>query len=248
MLHFTSHTCPRTLDQYYELCHPEYHAQIARLEHALSCQDTAITLTRKLYCGDGVYRTFRLDAHITRDKKSRPLELTGTETPSLLAWLENASDGDRIECESSCGSVRILEAVSIDGVKILQDVSTIDDIARENITLRRELHRRQSKNFWTSSIPPRIDYSEDDAYLREVLDDTLRLSLNVLTGNTTLKGLRRSLTEDSLTVGICGLSGSGKTSLMNALLGEKLLPLHSRTASNVIVTCREGETRSAKIH
>ncbi|MBQ7220217.1 MAG: dynamin family protein [Synergistaceae bacterium] len=243
VMHFTSQTCPRTLDQWYELCSPEDHAKISLFERALSSSEQTITLTRKLYCGDGVYRSFRLDAQITRDSRSRPVMLTGTETPSLVAWLGEASDGDRIECTSSCGSVRILEAVSVDGVKVLQDVSSLEDMMRENITLRRELQRRV---FGTAGQIPHAELTERDAYLREVLDDTLRLSMNVLTGNSTLKGLRRSLNEDCLTAGICGLSGSGKTSLMNALIGEKLLPLHSR--NSVPVTCREGESRGAKIH
>ena len=139
----------------------------------------------------------------------------------------------------------MLEAVSIDGVKVLHDVTSIEDMMRENIALRRELQRRI---FGMSGHIPSSERPESASYLREVLDDTLRLSLNVLTGNSSLKGLRRSLTEEYLTVGICGLSGSGKTSLMNALIGEKLLPLHQHsTQINVPVTCREGETRGAKV-
>ena len=244
-LHFTSQTCPRTLDQWYELCHPEYHAQIARLERALSGTESSITLTRKLYCGDGVYRTFCLNAQILRDSKNRPVKLIGTETPSLLAWLAQAQEGDRIECESSCGSVRVLEAAGIDGVKILRDVSALDDMSRENLTLRREIQRRI---FCMSEQISGADRAEDSSHLREVLDDTLRLAQNVMTGNSTLKALRRSLSEECLTVGICGLSGSGKTSLMNALIGEKLLPMHSRIASTVPVICREGESRSARVY
>ena len=244
-LHFTSQTFPRTLDQWYELCHPEYHAQIARLERAISGTESSITLTRKLYCGDGVYRTFCLDAQILRDTKNRPVKLIGKETPSLLAWLAQAQEGDRIECESSCGSVRVLEAAGIDGVKILRDVSALDDMSRENITLRREIQRRI---FCMSEQISGADRAEDSSHLREVLDDTLRLSLNVMTGSSTLKALRRSLSEECLTVGICGLSGSGKTSLMNALIGEKLLPMHSRIASTVPVICREGESRGARVY
>ena len=242
MLHLNSSAIPRTLDQWYELCHPEDHAQTALLERALDSSETAITLARRLYCGDGVYRFFRLEAIIIRDSRNRPVKLLGHETPSLTAWLETAADGDRIECASTCGSVRVLEAVNIDGVRVLQDISGIEDVYRENQALRMEL---QHRIFGMTDQLSIAEYSESDIYLRDALEETLRLSLNVLTGNPHLKAIRRSLNDASLLAGVCGLSGSGKTSLVNALLGEELLP--SQNPSGIPVICREGEHRATKI-
>lgn len=239
-LHLTPSTLPRTLDQWYELCHPEDHAKISLIERALSSSENSLTLIRRLYCGDGVYRPFRLDAQITRDKKFQPIRLIGTETSSLQAWLDNAEEGDKITCSDSYGRTRIFEAVMLQGVKTLRDNSELEDMMQENLRLRREIQRRI---FCAGTSQIAQNFTEDDIYLHDALDETLRLSLNVLAGSTSLKALQRSLNEKCLTIGVCGLSGSGKTTLMNALLGEKLIPEHSR----VPVLCREGEKRAAKV-
>ena len=70
-------TCPKTLDQWYELCHPEDHLQINILERALAGRENFFSQIRKLYCGDGVYRTFRLDAFIQRNSKGQAVKLFG---------------------------------------------------------------------------------------------------------------------------------------------------------------------------
>ena len=241
-LHLNPSALPKTLDQWYELCHPSDHMQITRLELFLKSNETAITLTRKLYCGDGVYRPFRLEVQLIRDKNNNPVKLLGREIPSLTAWLENAEEGDIIECASASGSVRILEAVSFDGVKVLQDVSRIDDMSREIHALRRELQRHI---FGMTDYVYQPEYTEKDILLRDSLEEILRLSMNVLTGRPRLKAIKRSLSEETLTAGICGLTGSGKTSLANALIGETLIP--SQNPAGIPVICKEGAERGAKI-
>ena len=245
MMRFTADTCPKTLDQWYELCHPEDHAKISQLERALSGRENFLTLTRKLYCGDGQCRTFRLDAYIHRDKSGSPSRLTGRETPSLGAWLETAEDGDVIECTDPDGRVRVLEAIRIQGVMTLRDKGEIEDLQQENIRLRREIQRRIFAPSPSAFTPTP---QETSSHLRSSLEESLTLSLNVLTGNAPLKALRRAMSEPALTVGILGLTGSGKTSLMNALLGENLIPEQSRTAANIPILCREGESRHARIY
>ena len=86
-MRLTIDTCPKTLDQWYELCHPEDHVKLAKLEAAIYGHEHSITFTRKLYCGDGCYRNFRLDAQIQRDNSGRPQKLEGSETLALSAWL-----------------------------------------------------------------------------------------------------------------------------------------------------------------
>ena len=81
-MRFSPSACPSTLDQWYELCHPEDHAKLSLLERAIHGRDESLSLTRKLYCGDGVYRAFRLDAFILRDSKGHPVKLIGRETPA----------------------------------------------------------------------------------------------------------------------------------------------------------------------
>ena len=241
-LHFSESSCPKTLDQWYELFHPEDHTKIMHIESAIDGRENFLSLTRKLYCGDGVFRAFRLDAFIQRGNDSKPVKLLGRETGALSAWLEGASDGDTIEFTAPNGTVRILEAVEIQGTMTLRDISEIQDMHRENMTLRREIQKRIFSPM--PSEIPEVSLSGRSIYLRNVLEENISLSLNVLAGNPQLKALRRSLNECCLTVGVCGLSGSGKTSLMNALLGENLIPPHAQS----ITSCREGSSRSAAIH
>ncbi|MBQ7593867.1 MAG: dynamin family protein [Synergistaceae bacterium] len=245
LLRFDASTCPKTLDQLNELCHPEDHAEISRLEQAIKSKESFITITRRLFCGDGYYRNFRLEAVIHRGFRGKPEKLTGREISALNAWLMNASEGDKIECKDENGNVKILEAVRVQGIITLFDAGMIDDMQSENMRLRREIQRRIfSANSYPFKLP---DYSENDDIMRSKLEDCINSALNVLTGNNQLKALRRSLNETSLTVGIVGLTSSGKSSFMNSLLGEKLIPEQTKATTNIPIICREGEMRSAKV-
>ena len=245
VMRLTPDTCPKTLDQWYELCHPEDHAKLSRLEAMIYGHDSAITFTRKLYCGDGCYRNFRLEAQIQRDKSGRPQKLTGSETLALSAWLSSANEGDRIECDNPGGRVRVLEAVRIQGVMTLRDVGLIEDMEQENLRLRREIQRHIFSP--SPGIPALPEDLTVPAMIRDSLEDCLNSALNVLTGDNRLKALRRSLSETSITIGIAGLTSSGKSSFMNALLGERLIPEQTRATTNIPIICREGESRSARI-
>ena len=235
-MRMTADTCPKTLDQWYELFHPEDHTATAKLEHAIySSHEAFVSMVRRLYCGDGHYRKFRLDAFIQRDRDNRPVKLMGSETLALGAWLSTASEGDVIEC----GNGRVLEAVRVQGMMTLKDIGEIEDMRRENMALRREIQRRIFGASFSMPSP-----EEDMTGLRNILEENISLALNVLTGNNQLKALRRSMNEPALTIGIAGLTGSGKTAFMNALLGEKLIP----EASRAVIFCREGEFRAAKVY
>ncbi|MBQ3399345.1 MAG: dynamin family protein [Synergistaceae bacterium] len=238
-------TCPKTLDQWYELCHPEDHMKLAKLEAAIYGHESTITFTRKLYCGDGYYRNFRLDALIQRDNSGRPLKLSGSETLALSAWLAAAQEGDRIECTESNGRAKILEAVRVQGVMTLRDIGWIEDMEQENLRLRREIQRRIFTK--SAEIPVLHEDFSVATILRNRLEDCIKSALNVLTGDNRLKALRRSLNETCLTIGIAGLTSSGKSSFVNALLGERLIPEQTRATTNIPIICREGESRSARI-
>ena len=233
-------TCPKTLDQWYELCHPSDHEKISRLEQIIyNTHDNFFSLTRKLYCGDGFYRNFRLDALIQRHSDGRPVKLFGNEVLGLSAWLDDADEGDRVECTDDSGRVKVLEAVRVAGVMTLNDITLKEDLERENLTLRHEISRRI---FSPSPQPLTLPKnSERSDMLFEVLSSGLDSALNVLTSNTQLKALKRSLGSLSLNVGIVGLSGSGKTALAGALTGERL------DVRNTPVFIREGDRECAKV-
>ncbi|MBR1439284.1 MAG: dynamin family protein [Synergistaceae bacterium] len=237
--------CPKTLDQWYELCHPEDHLKLSKLEEAIYGHESSLSLTRKLYCGDGYYRNFRLDAELQRDTNGRPLRLTGSETLPLRAWLSTAEEGDRIECSEPDGRVKILEAVRVQGIMTLRDVGCIEDMEQENLRLRREIQRRIFAK--SPEIPSLPEDLSKGTFLKRKLEDCINSALNVMTGDNRLKALRRSLGETSLMIGIAGLTSSGKSSFINALLGERLIPEHTWATTNIPIICREGETRAAKV-
>ncbi|MBQ7578886.1 MAG: dynamin family protein [Synergistaceae bacterium] len=245
IMRLNNNTCPKTLDQWFELCHPKNHAQISRFEKFINGHENFLSLVRNLYCGDGFYRAFRLDAFIQRNSDNSPIKLFGRETLALSAWLENSNEGDKIECTDNNGRVKILEAVRVQGVMTLNDISAIEDLQQENMRLRREIQRRIF-----SASPAILQLSSSDAqenFIRSELEKNINSALNVLTGNNQLTALRRSLNESALTIGITGLTSSGKSSFINALLGEKLIPEQTRATTNIPIICREGESRSAKI-
>lgn len=49
-------------------------------------------------------------------------------------------------------------------------------------------------------------------------------------------------------VAIMGITSSGKSTLVNALLGEKILPMAIRPSSSIIITASKGENRQAAIY
>ncbi len=241
-MHLNNETCPKTLDQWYELCHPEDHSKISRLESIIYGHENFFTLTRKLYCGDGFYRNFRLDAFIQRYSDGRPQKLIGNEILSLNAWLASASEGDLIECKNEYGRTKIFEAVRVQGVMTLNDVTIIEDLKQENLRLRREIQRRI---FSPSGENPVENFLYDDSefVLKNILKENIYTALNILTSNNKLKSLKRSLNDTDLIIGVSGLNGSGKSTVINAILGEKLIP----EQTNIPIFCREGEIREAKI-
>ena len=246
LMRLNSETCPKTLDQWYELCHPEDHLKLSKLEASIYGHEHEINITRKLYCGDGCYRNFRLDAVIFRDKYGKPQKFIGSETLALNAWLSSANEGDRIECTDNNGRTKILEAVRVQGIMTLRDVGLFHDMEQENFILRREIQRRIFARSPEVPVIPE-DFSKA-SMIRTRLEDCINSALNVLTGNNRLKALRRSLSETSMMIGITGLTSSGKSSFVNALLGERLIPEQTRATTNIPIICREGEARCATIY
>lgn len=54
--------------------------------------------------------------------------------------------------------------------------------------------------------------------------------------------------NNAIRVAIMGITSSGKSTLVNALLGEKILPMAIRPSSSIIITASKGECRQATIY
>ncbi|MDE6144632.1 MAG: dynamin family protein, partial [Muribaculaceae bacterium] len=53
---------------------------------------------------------------------------------------------------------------------------------------------------------------------------------------------------DMIRVGVIGVTSSGKSTMINALLGEQLLPAEAKPSSSQLVSCRTGNRREANIY
>ncbi|MDR2137588.1 MAG: dynamin family protein, partial [Synergistaceae bacterium] len=90
----TPETLPRTLEQWFELYHPDDYAKSLEFRRLLfESEEEAFSLERRLYCGDGRYRRFRIDAVCFRDSEgqNKIRRLLGVET--LLSEESEDMDG-----------------------------------------------------------------------------------------------------------------------------------------------------------
>ncbi len=207
---FDRNSCPKTLEQYLELWHPQDVAKIIEFQNFVSANhDTNfLNLTRKLYCGDGIYRTFHVNAFKNRDLYGKVAEIICREFSEMQIWLQNSSDGDRLILKRENLPERTLEAISIQGVKFLKDISEILDLEQENCRLRRELQKR-----------------------------IFSAKVSAIFGEW----------ERDVKIGIVGLTCSGKSSFVNAILGERIIPEHADIQTQTAIFCRNGDHREAKI-
>ena len=60
-------------------------------------------------------------------------------------------------------------------------------------------------------------------------------------------GIKENFDEGNLRIGLIGITSSGKSTLINALLGEQLLPQKVKPSSNILVVCRYDKIKKATI-
>ncbi|QRK05274.1 dynamin family protein [Archangium violaceum] len=81
-----------------------------------------------------------------------------------------------------------------------------------------------------------------------VLARTGELREHFLEDLTWMETRRQAWRTRAWRVGLIGITSSGKSTLVNALLGQRLLPSAVRPSSNTLVVCRRGPEHHALIH
>ena len=364
LLRLSSSPRPENFDQWHELGHPEDHAETQRMLRTLYESDrTALSFTRRFYCGDGIYRSLRLDACILRTDDGAPLQLLGTETdltpqrvsdrraaawrslnqelqrqleeqraenvqtagllaaaeselanarsrlasfrsllgalplplcartqgtvaplgnamealcsrdPSFADRVGSAREGDLLHIEDAWGRTRTFRASlsplpdSEGELAVLVDISDQAEAEQENLRLRRRLQRGAFRPSFEEELPvsdPLLGTAEPPAEdmpaaesVQAELTALLQSALAALTLRSVSPGLSSRTAQfetllgaagrTELTVGVVGITSSGKSTLINAMMGERLLPEETRATTNVTVLCRKGGIRAVDV-
>ncbi len=307
LLHM-KYALPVTFDQWCELCHPDDHFQILALRSFIfKSLEPAFSAQRRLYCGDGLYRTFLLRAFCSRDERGSPLRLLGYETevylpsgitqplynevqkllspipgaicfrrageiafssgyfnelaesnPSLTAWVLKAGDGDEIHCYDSFSRVCTFRAAVPSSAADFEPVALHDiteqlELKREALNVRQLFQlSRLRHGFFCDDVeqPAPAGHDETLSTIIGGISDILKgLGADAgFSGNLSeLHRISEGLKRTSLNIGVIGIADSGKSSLINTLMGEKLLPEGMSFAASPPVQCRKGRIRKLEI-
>ncbi|MBR1671724.1 MAG: dynamin family protein [Fretibacterium sp.] len=225
-LRLSSGARPRTLDQWRELCHPGDHRQMQAMDRALSdAEQGSFVLARRLYCGDGVYRTFRLDACVQRDGEGRPSYLMGVET-----LMEEGQAGEAGQ----------------DWRRRMLDATTHLRDERDRLEALLHGEAAQAPKKAPNEAPSEAPSLSAQESAQEEENLTLRRALQRQAVHLLARPPFAAHEGPERAVGVLGLTGSGKSALVNALMGERLLPEGVSATTNLAVFCRRGE-RAASI-
>lgn len=364
LLRLSPDSRPENFGQWHELSHPEDHAETQQMLRTLYEPDrTALSFTRRFYCGDGIYRPLRLDACILRADDGAPLRLLGTETdltpqrlsnrraaawrslsqelqrqleerraesartagllaaaeseltnarshlaslrsllaalpvpfctraqgavaplggvmetlcsrdPSLADRVGAAREGDLLCIQDIWGRTRTFRASlsplpgSEGELAVLLDVSDQAEAEQENLRLRRCLQRGAFRPSFEEAPPVSESLHGTEEAPAETmpaaesvqaeLTALLQSALAVLTSRSVspelssrtaqFETLLEAAGRTELTVGVVGITSSGKSTLINAMMGERLLPEETRATTNVTVLCRKGGIRAVDV-
>lgn len=87
-------------------------------------------------------------------------------------------------------------------------------------------------------------------HLAKLLSDSAQIErdLNMLTACSTLEKMASKVNDDTFKILVMGTFKNGKSTLINSLLGEPVLPAYALPATAVINEVKYGETKSAMLH
>jgi len=202
------------------------------------------------------------------------MEALCSRDPSLADRVGAAREGDLLRFEDTWGRTRTFRASlsplpgSEGELAVLLDVSDQAETEQENLRLRRLLQRGAFRLSFEEEPPvseplhgPEEAPAEDMPTAESVqaeLTALLQSILAALTSNAVspelssrtaqFEPLLRAAGRTELTVGVVGITSSGKSTLINAMMGERLLPEETRATTNVTVLCRKGGLRAVDVH
>ncbi len=201
------------------------------------------------------------------------LEALCSRDPSLAGRVGAAREGDLLRTEDAWGRTRTFRASlsplpgSGGELAVLLDVSDQAEAEEENLRLRRRLQRGAFRPSFEEEPPvseplygPEEASAEDMPTAESVqteLTALLQSILAVLTSRSVSHELSSRTAQfetllgaagrTELTVGVVGITSSGKSTLINAMMGERLLPEETRATTNVTVLCRKGGLRAVDV-
>ena len=201
------------------------------------------------------------------------MEALCSRDPSLAGRVGAAREGDRLHIEDAWGRTRTFRASlsplpgSAGELAVLLDVSDQAEAEEENLRLRRRLQRGAFRPSFEEEPPvseplygPEEASAEDMPTAESVqteLTALLQSILAVLTSHSVSPELSSRTAQfetllgaagrTELTVGVVGITSSGKSTLINAMMGERLLPEETRATTNVTVLCRKGGIRAVDV-
>ena len=193
------------------------------------------------------------------------------QNPGLNSWASSSQDGDELSGLGPFGqrtfSASVLSRGERGELLLLQDVTELREREQEAWRLRRALRkdeylsaprpglRDDEEPSLQPDLPASLGSAPHDE--SELLSEVLRKSLDILTNSglsvllpSRFKQLHSSLETTrhaELTLGVTGITSSGKSTLVNALMGEPLLPEETRATTNSVVQCRKGPKRILEV-
>lgn len=83
--------------------------------------------------------------------------------------------------------------------------------------------------------------------IQEVLEKNDYRKLRYMNNSEWFKNRKKQINDSIIRVAIMGITSSGKSTLVNAILGEQILPVAIKPSSSIIITCSKAKDRQATI-
>jgi GTPase SAR1 family protein len=281
----TRESLPHTIDQWLELYHPDDYDKTLEFRRLVfgspGERETIFSLERRLYCGDGQYRWFRLNAFCLRDESGGSERLIGVETnlfPEESRGRERAASSfsaarglekrlAALETEKELLASRLSEErLSREATErrvslLTQLLDASSDFLLRRVDSQLELEPEPESKpepepeqadealpgvFDQLEQPDRLEKFEKvfSARLEGVLRGLSSVAALFPTRAAQIEALLHAAEEKAdLEVGVVGITSSGKSTFINAVMGERLLPEETRATTNLMIRCRKGTER-----